>query len=53
MTFWIFNKIKVTFHKGYFGPACFDYTKGHSSIWIDTPFIDFKIKLNYKGHSIS
>ena len=52
--FWFFNKLKVSIKKSwYFGPYCFDITKGHGSIWIDTPFIEFKIKRNYKGHFIN
>lgn len=50
----LFNsKFKMTFKKSwYFGKYCFMFYKGNSSFWIDTPFIEFKIKRNYKGHFI-
>ena len=47
--FWFFNKLRIEFRKKFY----FDFYKGNSSIWIDIPFVEIKIKRNYKGHFIA
>jgi len=47
--YWFFNKFKISFNSY----KDFMFTKGNSSIWIDIPYVEIKIKRNYKGHFIS